>query len=186
MVEHVRAVELLATPARLPPARRGGAGPEGTSMVASGAGLRCEELAQSLFDVVTQFCLAVPRGRRRSGDLKEVEFLTLSLLRQHDTLIVGDIQRQLGVLPAQMSRIIRSLEARERPLIACRINPQDKRKIDVALTPAGLSAFQEYQASRVRTIAGLLGRLEADDLDDLHRLLDKLREALNGRPVAAG
>src|SRR5437870_211463 len=102
-------------------------------MVASRSGASLENLAHNLFDVVTRFCLAVPRGRRRSGDLKEVEFLTLSILQHHDTLIVGEIQRMLGVLPAQMSRIIRSLEARERPLIACRINPHDKRKIDVAL-----------------------------------------------------
>src|SRR5436853_6197762 len=135
-------------------------------MVASSSGTKLEELAHHLFDVVTRFCLAAPRGRRRSGDLKEIEFLTLSLLHQREKLIVGDIQRQLGVLPAQMSRIIRALENRERPLIACRINPQDKRKIDVALTPAGLSAFQEYQASRVRTIANLLARLEPEDRDD--------------------
>src|SRR5215218_4696000 len=118
-------------------------------MVASGPGMRLEELAQDLFNVVTQLCLAVPRGRRRSGDLKEVEFLTLSILRHHEPLIVGDIQRLLGVLPAQMSRIIRSLESRERPLIACRINPHDKRKIDVALTPDGVAAFKEYQNARV-------------------------------------
>src|SRR5437764_12107288 len=104
--------------------------------------VRVDELAPKLFDVITQFCLTVPRHRRRSGDLKEVEFLTLSILRQHDTLIVGDIQRMLGVLPAQMSRIIRALEMRDQPLIACRINPQDKRKIDVALTPAGHAAHQ--------------------------------------------
>src|SRR5829696_4839015 len=108
--------------------------------------VRPDELAQHLFNVVTRFCLAVPRGRRRAGELKEIEFLTLSLLHQRETLIVGDIQRQLGVLPAQMSRIIRSLEARERPLISCRINPQDKRKIDVALTPEGLAAFKDYQS----------------------------------------
>src|SRR5437588_5226290 len=125
-------------------------------MVASGSGTRLEDLAHHLFDVVTRFCLTAPRGRRRTGELKEIEFLTLSLLHQRDKLIVGDIQRQLGVLPAQMSRIIRALESRERPLIACQINSQDKRKIDVALTPAGVAAFQEYQASRVRTIAALL------------------------------
>src|SRR5947209_649903 len=111
--------------------------------------VRVDELSQSLFDVITQFCLTIPRHRRRHGDLKEVEFLTLSILRQHDTLIVGDIQRMLGVLPAQMSRIIRSLETRDQPLIACRINPQDKRKIDVVLTPAGEGAHSEYQTSRV-------------------------------------
>src|ERR1700722_12083826 len=125
-------------------------------MVVSGSGAQLDELAHTLFDVVTQFCLSVPRGRRRSGDLKEIEFLTLSLLHQRETLIVGDIQRQLGVLPAQMSRIIRALENRDRPLIACRINSQDKRKIDVALTPAGLLAFQDYQAARTGRLIQVL------------------------------
>jgi DNA-binding MarR family transcriptional regulator len=147
-------------------------------MVASGTGAVLEELAQALFDTLTQFCLSVPRARRRAGDLKELEFLTLSILHHHDTLIVGDIQRQLGVLPAQMSRIIRALETRERPLIACRINPQDKRKIDVALTPAGAAAFQEYQTARLRSVAALLAKLPEDDLEDLNRLLDKVRDLL--------
>src|SRR5437764_3024317 len=138
-------------------------------MVASGAGTRPEELAQSVLDVVTRFCVVAPRGRRRTGDLKEVEFLTLSLLHQHETLIVGDIQRLLGVLPAQMSRIIRSLEGRERPLIACRINPHDKRKIDVALTPDGVLAFEDYLTARVRTIASVLRGLDDEDREDLHR-----------------
>jgi DNA-binding MarR family transcriptional regulator len=151
-------------------------------MVASGSEMRLEELAQDLFDVMTRFCLTVPRGRRRTGDLKEVEFLTLSVLRHHPTLIVGEIQRQLGVLPAQMSRIIRSLEARERPLIACRINPHDKRKIDVALTAAGVAAFQEHQTSRVRTVSRLLTGLSDEDREDLQRLLVKLHEALPGTP----
>jgi DNA-binding MarR family transcriptional regulator len=147
-------------------------------MVATGTEMRVQELAQNLFDLITQFCLAAPRSRRRSGDLKEVEFLTLSLLHHYETLIVGDIQRQLGVLPAQMSRIIRSLEARERPLIACRINPHDKRKIDVGLTPEGIVAFQEYQSSRIGSIFNLIGKLPEDDLDDLQRLLATLHEVI--------
>jgi len=147
-------------------------------MSASGTRLPVEEIAQQFIELVAQFNLALPRGRRRGGDLKEVEFLTLSILHQRDTLIVGDIQRQLGVLPAQMSRIIRSLEARERPLIACRINPQDKRKIDVALTPAGAKAFDDHQKARVHAVAGLLAKLPEDDLEDLHRLLEKAHELI--------
>src|SRR5215472_13857069 len=126
-------------------------------MVSSSAGMRVEEIAQALFDLVTQFCLHNPRARRRSGDLKEIEFLTLSILHHHGTLIVGDIQRMLGVLPAQMSRIIRSLETRDRPLISCRINPHDKRKIDVALTPEGRAAHHAYQNGRIRPISAWLG-----------------------------
>jgi DNA-binding MarR family transcriptional regulator len=147
-------------------------------MAVSEALIRVDELAQKLFDVITQFCLTIPRHRRRTGDLKEVEFLTLSILRNQETLIVGDIQRMLGVLPAQMSRIIRSLETREQPLIACRINPQDKRKIDVALTTAGRIAFQEYQTSRISSIALLLAKMSEDDLENLNLLLAKMHDQL--------
>jgi DNA-binding MarR family transcriptional regulator len=135
-------------------------------------------MAQSLFALITQFCLAVPRGRRRAGDLKEVEFLTLAILHQHETRIVGDIQRLLGVLPAQMSRIIRSLEDRERPLISCRINPHDKRKIDVCLTSAGEQAYLEYRAQHIQALTDLLRSLSEDEQDDLVHLLDKLHGAL--------
>jgi DNA-binding MarR family transcriptional regulator len=147
-------------------------------MPASGTPTRSQELARQLFDLITEFCLARPRHRRRAGDLKEIEFLTLTLLHRHGTLIVGDIQRHLGVLPAQMSRIIRSLEARERPLIACRINPTDKRKIDVVLTAAGQVAFQDYLSARVTGISHLIDRLNDDDLEDLNRLVEKLHDLM--------
>lgn len=155
---------------------------DSSNMVAAGTEMRVQELAQNLFDLITQFCLATPRHRRRAGGLKEVEFLTLALLHHHDTLIVGDIQRQLGVLPAQMSRIIRSLESRDRPLIACRINPHDKRKIDVALTPEGVLAFEEQQNARIGGIFNLLGKLSEDDREDLQRMLAKLHEIV-GTPA---
>jgi DNA-binding MarR family transcriptional regulator len=148
------------------------------AMAVSEVMIRVDELAQKLFDVITQFCLTIPRHRRRSGDLKEVEFLTLSILCHHDTLIVGDIQRMLGVLPAQMSRIIRSLETREQAFIACRINPQDKRKIDVALTEAGRLACQEYQTTRIASIAQFLSKMSEDDLENLHSLLAKMHDQL--------
>ena len=144
-------------------------------MIASGARVRPDELANQLFSVVTRYGLALPRGRRRPGDLKEIEFLTLTLLSGQGTMIVGDIQRMLGVLPAQMSRVIRALEARDRPLIACRINPQDKRKIDVCLTAAGDKALCEYRDFRVRGIADLLRKLPEDDLGEVQGALDKLQ-----------
>src|SRR3954453_18189150 len=123
------------TPPAPPPAPRTSDGT--TTPMATGTGHRIDDLAHDLFQLVTHICLSTLRGRRRGGDLKEVEFLTLSLLQSHGTMIGGDIQRLLSILPAQMSRVIRSLENRERPLIECRINPRDKRKINVCLTPHG-------------------------------------------------
>ena len=146
--------------------------------MATGTGHRTEDLAHELFTVVTQICLSTLRGRRRTGDLKEVEFLTLSLLSANGTMIVGDIQRLLGILPAQMSRVIRSLENRERPLIICRINSRDKRKIDVALTPFGEKTLLDYQGSRVGRIAQRLQQLNEDEQEDLLRSLNKLHGLL--------
>jgi DNA-binding MarR family transcriptional regulator len=154
-------------------------------MVAPGTGVRVEDTARELFDVVTQISLATLRGRRRSGDLKEAEFLTLSLLQDQGTMIVGDIQRQLGVLPAQMSRVIRSLEGRDRPLITCRINPRDKRKIDVCMTDAGERALLDYQAARVDRIVSLLRDLPEDEQEEFNRVIEKLRGLFdrNGSPA---
>ena len=56
----------------------------------------------------------------------------------------------------------------------------------MALTPAGAAAFGEYQTARVRTVAGLLAKLPEDDLDNLHRLTERLHDLLAGRqPMAA-
>ena len=151
-------------------------------MVASGTGFRLEETARELLEVVTQLGLTTLRGRRRSGDLKEVEFLALTVLREHGTMIVGDIQRLLGVLPAQMSRIIRALENRDRPLIACQINPQDKRKVDVCLTAAGEKALVEYRATRTDRLLEILRDLPEEDREDLNRLVDKLHGLLERSP----
>ena len=147
--------------------------------MATGTSHRIDDIAHELFQVVTQICLSTLRGRRRAGDLKEVEFLTLSLLQAHGILIVGDIQRVLGVLPAQMSRVIRALENRERALIQCRINSRDKRKIDVELTPHGEKALLDYQGKRVGRIVAQLSDLSDEDQDDLIRALNKLHGLLD-------
>jgi len=144
---------------------------------------RVEDIAHELFEVVTQICISTLRGRRRGGDLKEIEFLTLSLLQANQTMIVGDIQRVLGILPAQMSRIIRSLENRDRPYIECSINPRDKRKIDVCLTSYGEKTLGDYQDTRVNQIVGKLRRLSEDDQEDLVRVLHKLQAMLHGAAV---
>jgi DNA-binding MarR family transcriptional regulator len=151
----------------------------GVRTLTMAVGTRIEDLAHELFDVVTQICLSTLRGRRRTGDLKEVEFLSLSLLQANGTMIVGDIQRVLGILPAQMSRIIRSLENRDNPLIECRINPRDKRKIDVCLTSTGERALAEYQGVRVGRLIGKLQSMSDDDQEELLRVLNKLHGLLD-------
>src|SRR5437870_8588138 len=150
--------------------------------MSTGTGHRVEEVAHDLFEVVTQICLSTLRGRRRLGELKEVEFLTLAILHANGTMIVGDIQRLLGALPAQMSRVIRALENRERPLIQCRINPRDKRKIAVCLTTYAEKTLLDYQGTRVGRIVDLLQNLSEADQEDLIPSLSTLQRLLEQPP----
>jgi DNA-binding MarR family transcriptional regulator len=136
-----------------------------------------------VFDLVRQLTLSAPRGRRRPGDLKEGEFLTLSMLGERGTLIVGTIQRELGVLPAQMSRIIRSLESRDQPLVSCRINPLDKRKVDVSLTQAGERTLGEYRRHRVARILDILGDLDEEDRDRFAEIMDRIRDIMRHKAL---
>jgi len=152
-------------------------------MIARNGAVGLNELAHRAFQLFTQLSLTLPLGRRRSADeIKELEFLTLAILQHHRTMIVGDIQRILGILPAQMSRIIRSLEDRSPPLISCQINSHDKRKVDVQLSPAGEQVLAEYLAPRVAAIAELLARLSEDERDSLGHLLDRLQAPPADRP----
>ena len=152
-------------------------------MVATETIVPADQVAQGIFSLATQFCLDLPRARRRLGDLKETEFLTLVILQGQGSMIVGDIQRILGVLPAQMSRVIRSLEEREQPFISCQINPRDKRKIDVCLTIEGERALQEHQTLYVGAINKLLNRLSEDDLKCLTNVLGKMEAPQQGYQV---
>ena len=137
-----------------------------------------ERLAQEVLEVVRQVSLMAPRGRRRPGDLKEGEFLTLAMLQDQGTKTVGEIQRELGVLPAQMSRIVRSLENRDRPMVVCKLNPQDKRKIDVTLTEDGVKALSVYSRSRVARILEALREMNEEEQEALAAILEKSREIL--------
>ncbi|GIW80629.1 MAG: hypothetical protein KatS3mg105_2436 [Gemmatales bacterium] len=136
------------------------------------------DIARELFDVMSHVCFNASRGRRRQDGLKEIEFYTLSILHERGTMNVGDIQRILGVLPAQMSRIIRALETAAPPLVQCGINPNDKRKIDVHITEHGVKALNDYRDARVSRIAELLHDLNDDEQENITHLLFRIRELL--------
>lgn len=144
-----------------------------------------QEFADEIFDLSRETWLAQTRAKsKKHPDLTETEFLTLDLLAKATgrTYTVGEIQREIGVLPAQMSRIIRSLEKKgAKSLVQCHINPTDKRKIDVTLTPAGREAHRLYREIKLGTIQKFLEALGEVDRAEFMRLLRLIRES--GRNV---
>ncbi len=115
-------------------------------------------------------------------DLSESEYATLDALSKSSHCTVGELQKILDVRPAQMSRIIRSLENKGgTKLIECSINPEDKRKIDVSITDAGKTAHDEYRRRRLYANLELLMRLDRSEQENLKKLLESYRKIISER-----
>ena len=92
-------------------------------------------------------------------------------------LTVGEIQRTISVLPAQMSRIIRSLESGfDKPLIRCELNQSDKRKIDVAITPEGKRIYTDFRTARLAKTIDTLKHLSDTDRQEFVRICRQIRD----------
>lgn len=143
---------------------------------------RLEEMADDIFELYQ--LVAVMRSRQPSGgdDLSETEFLSLDALAKSEPLTIGEIQKQVGVAPAQMSRVIRSLEKHGgRGYVECRINPQDRRRVDVSMTSAGRVAYDRYRSARLASMFAVLEVLEPEDREVFMGLLGQIRSAIAAR-----
>ena len=143
-----------------------------------------EDLAEEVFELSTMS--SIVRHSSKTGaagrQLSEAEFLAMDALAKESPLTVGAIQRAVGVLPAQMSRIVRALEDREEAaLIACEINPKDRRQIDVKLTAAGRKAYRAYRQVRLGQTMEVLRELSPVDREEFMRLLRLMRESIAKR-----
>ncbi|HUW84840.1 MAG TPA: MarR family transcriptional regulator [Phycisphaerae bacterium] len=152
-------------------------------MASDGRHQELERLAEEIFEL-SNLGSRSRAARRRHGamDLSESEFLTLDTLAKGERMTVGQLQRAIGVLPAQMSRVVRSLESKtDEPLIHCAINPQDRRRIDVTLTEAGRHAYHEYRESRLSGAVEVLAELKDRDRREFMRLLRVIRKLMEQR-----
>ena len=145
-----------------------------------------ERLALQMFEMTKQAWVQSQREKFRGGyDLSESEFLALDALEDLPSLSVGELRRHVGVLPAQMSRIIKALEQRyDEKLVLCAINPTDKRKIDVSITPRGRRAVAAYRRAKIMATVVALRSLPDGDLRAFLRILGRIEHAASRR--AAG
>jgi len=137
-----------------------------------------QNLARRIFAITVRTWIGSQREKLKGGyDLSESEFLALAALEVADCLSVGELRREIGVLPAQMSRIIKALEHRyDEKLVVCSINAKDKRKIDVAITARGRRAVEAYRRAKILATVDALRSLSDKDLSALLRILNQIQE----------
>jgi DNA-binding MarR family transcriptional regulator len=138
-----------------------------------------------MFDMTKHTWLRTQREKLRGGyDLSESEFLALDALEDVHSLSVGQLRQHVGVLPAQMSRVIKALEQRyDEKLVLCAINPQDKRKIDVSITPTGRRAVAAYRRAKITAMTQSLRSLSDGDLTAFVQIVDKIARSLEKEPT---
>jgi DNA-binding MarR family transcriptional regulator len=137
-----------------------------------------QNLARRIFAITVRTWIGSQREKMKGGyDLSESEFLALAALEGADCLSVGELRREVGVLPAQMSRIIKALEHRyDEKLVVCSINAKDKRKIDVAITARGRRAVEAYRRAKILATVDALRSLSDRDLSALLRILNEIQK----------
>jgi len=140
-----------------------------------------DRLADQMTDLQILFWMM--RHKRRIADphdLTEPEFMVLDMLTRQERSTVGQLQKALDVQPAQMSRIIRSLENKgAKRLVECQLNDSDKRRIDVVITEAGRSAQRDYRTLRRQANLDILADLAPADIKDVSRLLDRFAQIMS-------
>lgn len=144
---------------------------------ADASGSPLNRAAEEIFELTKISWLLRSRRRRKNVfDLTETEFLTLDMVAREQSQTVGQLRKHVGVLPAQMSRILRSLERRgDKPLIKCAINPADRRRIDVTITDPGRKAHRAFREARISMGAETLAQLPPQDVRDFMRIMEKMR-----------
>jgi len=140
-----------------------------------------QELALHVFELTRRTWFESQREKLKGGyDLSESEFLALDALEDTEAMSVGALRKRVGVLPAQMSRILKALEQRyDEKLVICSINPDDKRKIDVSITARGRRAVDAYRRSKIKASVDAFDSLTDRDLASLSAILGKIGQALD-------
>lgn len=89
---------------------------------------------------------------------------------------VSEIQQELHISKAAVSQALNSLE--KKGCIVRSIDPEDRRKITVMVTPAGAAELEAARRIYDRALGEILDRFGAENTATLLTLLDRLMDIL--------
>lgn len=138
----------------------------------------------TLLYVVKQVELAV-RARLeeivRPAGLTALQYTALTVLERHPDLTSAQLARDSFVTAQSMADMVVILVQRE--LIERHRDPHDKRRLVLALTPAGRRLLNRYRGQVAELETQMLAPLSARDAAQLRRGLLACRSALSDHPT---
>lgn len=105
-------------------------------------------------------------------------------VRAHPNIDLRSLAGQLSISPSAASQQVDKLV--ERGLIERTPDPADRRRLQLNLTDLGRAATRALSRAAHRYVQELLQELPDDDLQDLHRILEKILTIAEQTPVPSG
>ena len=112
----------------------------------------------------------------RPFDLTALQYTALTVLERHADLTAAHLARHSFVTAQTMADMVTALLGRG--LIERHRDPADKRRLVIALTPAGSGLLDELRPRVAALEARMLVGLSGAEADELRRLLEECRVAL--------
>ncbi|MCK6629584.1 MAG: MarR family transcriptional regulator [Anaerolineae bacterium] len=121
-----------------------------------------EECAQEVLEVTPLLMRAIraEMRRQRAWDLSVPQFRTLAYLNYYAGASLSDAAEFIGLTLPSMSKLVDGLVARQ--LITREFSPDDRRRVRLALTPAGQACFQSAHEASQAYLARRLAQLPAE------------------------
>jgi DNA-binding MarR family transcriptional regulator len=122
--------------------------------------------------------------RQRKPDLSVPQFRTLALLSHCPQASLSQVAEHVGLTLPSMSKMVDGLVARG--LVAREDCPQDRRRLDLTITPAGKAVFMAARKAAQARLAEMLKALSASDralvVNAMRALRGVFAAAPNGMP----
>ncbi|MBN9103823.1 MAG: MarR family transcriptional regulator [Propionibacteriaceae bacterium] len=120
------------------------------------------------------------RIRPASGELSAGHFSTLATLHRHGPQRPSDLARTERFAPPAVARVVGALE--DRGLVTRRPSPDDARSSLVEITAEGVRLLTAIRREQAAAVAGLLARLDADELELVIAALEPLERIALAHP----
>lgn len=117
---------------------------------------------------------------RAQGDITPSQLAVLGTIINHQPLTNGQIAELEHVRPPSSSKIVDALE--RAGLVERNADPDDRRCVQITVTPAGHSYADEVRAAGRTWLAEQIECLDGDDVRSIEAALPALERLLAGEP----
>jgi DNA-binding MarR family transcriptional regulator len=117
------------------------------------------------------------------SDISFVQWIALRKLSERTALTASELCREMRHDNGALTRMLDQLE--ERGFIERKRSQQDRRVVDLQITPAGLAKVNELTPPLVHNLNNALQNFSSDEFNELIRLLLKLKSELQSYTAQA-